>query len=69
MKLLCYLCLVFVMSLRLFIAALWSWPGKGLSSWLLSVMFNFVFVTFRVLPLVGCGARLYQFLIFATFLI
>ena len=28
---LCYLCLVFVMLSRLFIAALWSPAGKGLS--------------------------------------
>ena len=32
---LCYFCLVFVMLTRLFIAALWSPAGKGLSSWLL----------------------------------
>ena len=31
---------------RLFIAALWSPAGKGLTSWLLILMFNFVFVTF-----------------------
>ena len=36
---LCYLCLGFVMLLRLFIAALWSPDGKGLTSWLLFVMF------------------------------
>ena len=37
---LCYLCLVFVMLSRLFIAALWWSPeGKGLTSWLLFVMF------------------------------
>ena len=35
---LCYLCLVFVMLSRLFIAALWSPEGKGLNSWLLFVM-------------------------------
>ena len=35
---LCYLCLVFVMLLRLFIAALWSPEGKVLTSWLLFVM-------------------------------
>ena len=34
------------MPLRLFIAALWSPAGKGLTSWLLFVMFNCVFVTF-----------------------
>ena len=37
---LCYLCLVFVMLSRLFIAALWSPEGKGLASWLLFVMFD-----------------------------
>ena len=36
---LCYLCLVFVMLSRLLIAALWSPEGKGLTSWLLFVMF------------------------------
>ena len=41
-----YLCHVFVMLLRLFIAALWSPAGEGLTSWLLFVMFNCVFVTF-----------------------
>ena len=43
---LCYLCLVFVMLSRLFIAALWSPAEKGLISLLLFVMFNCVFVTF-----------------------
>ena len=41
-----YLCLVFVILSRLFIAALWSPAGKGLTSWLLSVIFYFFFVTF-----------------------
>ena len=36
---LCYLCLVFVMLLRLLITALWSPEGKGLAFWLLFVMF------------------------------
>ena len=42
---LCYLCLVFAMLSRLFIAALWSPAWKGVTSWLLFVMFNCVFVT------------------------
>ena len=42
---LCYLCFEFVMLSRLFIAAL-SPAGKGLTSWLLYVMFNCVFVIF-----------------------
>ena len=43
---LCFLCLVFLMLSRLFIAALWSPVGKGLTSWLLLVMFIVFFVTF-----------------------
>ena len=39
--------LVFVMLSRLFIAALWSPAGKGLTSWISFVMFNYVFVTFK----------------------
>ena len=35
-----------VMLLRLLIATLWSPAWKGLTSWLLSVMFNCVFVSF-----------------------
>ena len=37
----CHVCLS-----RLYIAALWSPAGNGLTSWLLFVMFNCVFVTF-----------------------
>ena len=45
---LCYLCLVFVMLSCLFIAAWWSPAGKGLTTWLLFVMYNnCVFVTFQ----------------------
>ena len=40
MDYLCYLCLVIVMLSRLFIAALKSHAGKGLTPWLLFVMFN-----------------------------
>ena len=43
---LCYLCLVFVMLSRLFIAALCPYVGKGLTSGLLFVMSNCDFVTF-----------------------
>ena len=43
---LCYVCLVFVMLWRLFIAALWSPAGKGLTSLLLFAAFNCVFATF-----------------------
>ena len=41
-----FLCLVFLMLSRLFIATLWSPAGKELATWLLFVMFNCVFVTF-----------------------
>ena len=44
---LCYLCLVFVMLSRLFIAALWSPAWKWLTTWPTFVMFNCVFVTFK----------------------
>ena len=43
---LCYLCLVFVIFSRLFIAVAWSPAGKELTSRLLFVMFNCVSVTF-----------------------
>ena len=43
---LCYLFLVLVILSCLFIAALWSPTGKGLTSWLLFVKFNCVCVTF-----------------------
>ena len=49
------LCIVFVMLLRLFIAALLSAAGKGLTSKLSLVMFNCVFVTFHLVAWVRCG--------------
>ena len=42
----CYFGLVLVMFSRLFIAALWSPAGKGLTSWRWFVMFYCAFVTF-----------------------
>ena len=42
MDYLCYLCLVFVMLSRLFIAVVWP-AAKGLTSWPLFVMFYCVF--------------------------
>ena len=41
-----YLCLVVVLLSCVFIAALWSAAGIGLTSWLSFIMFNCVFVTF-----------------------
>ena len=53
---LCYLCLVFVMPSRLFVAALWSLIGKGLTFWLLFVIFNFVLSLSYVILWVRCGS-------------
>ena len=52
---LCYLCLVFVMLSRLFIAALCSPAGKGLTSWLLFVMFDCVLPLSNVVSWVRCS--------------
>ena len=61
---LCLLCLC----ARLFICALWSPAGKGLTSWLSFVVSNCEFVTFPLVSWVGCGTWLYRLLIFAPFL-
>ena len=61
---LCLLCLC----MRLFICALWSPAGKGLTSWLSFVVSYCEFVTFPLLSWVRCGTWLYQFLIFAPLL-
>ena len=57
---LCYFCLVFLLCLCflscVFIDALWSPAGKGLTSWLLFLMSNCEFVTFPLVSLVRCGA-------------
>ena len=63
-----YLCLLLVMLSLLFIAALWSPVGKGLTSWLLFVMFNCVLSLSHVVSCVRCGTCLYRFLVFATFI-
>ena len=46
---------VFDMLLRIFIATLWSSAGKGLTSWLVFVMFNCVFSLYHVVSWVRCG--------------
>ena len=51
----CHLCLVFVMLSCLFIAALWSPAGKGLTSWLSFVMFVFLSLS-HVVSWVRCGS-------------
>ena len=54
---LCYFCLfLFCFRARLFIGAVWSPAGKGLTSWLLSVMSNCEVVFFPLVSWVMCGA-------------
>ena len=65
---LCYLRLVFAMLSRLFIAALWSPEGKGLTSWLLFVMFIVIVLLSHLVSCDRCGTSLYRFLILAVFL-
>ena len=48
---LCLLCLC----ARLFICALWSPGGKGLTSWLSFVVYKCEFVTFPLVSWVRCG--------------
>ena len=56
MDLLCFFCLVFAMPLcDLFICALWSPAGKGLTSWLSFVVSNCEFVTFPLVSWLRCG--------------
>ena len=50
-RLLCLLCLC----VRLFICALWSPAGKGLTSWLSFVVSNCEFVTFPLVSWDRCG--------------
>ena len=52
-----YFCLVLLcFHARLFVDALWSPAGKGLTSWLSFVMSNYGGVTFPLVIWVGCGA-------------
>ena len=48
------LCLLYLCE-RLFICALWSPAGKGLTSWRSFVVFNCEFVTFPLVSWVRCG--------------
>ena len=52
---LCYVCLVFVMLSRLFIAALWSPEGKWLNTWLLFVMFFVILLLSHLVSWDRCG--------------
>ena len=55
--LLCFCSVLYLLCLcaRLFICALWSPAGKGLTSWLSFVVSNCEFVTFPLVSWVGCG--------------
>ena len=65
---LCVLCLVILMLLRMFIAALRSPSGKGLNSWLLLVMF-IVFLFFFPCGILGqVWYLIVSFSIFVSFL-
>ena len=53
----CYFCLVlFCFHARLFVDALWSPAGKGLTSWSSFLMSNCDVVTFPLVSWVRCGA-------------
>ena len=70
MDLLCFcsvLCLLCLCAF-LFICAMWSPAGKGLTSWLSFVASYCEFVTFLLVSWVRCGTCLYLFLIFAPLL-
>ena len=62
---LCLLCIC----VRLFICALWSPAGKGLTSWLSFVVSNCEFVTFPLVSWVRCGTLLYRFRTLHTYLL
>ena len=51
-----FFCLVFAMPCtHLFLCALWSPAGKGLTSWLSFVVSHCEFVTFQLVSCVRCG--------------
>ena len=64
LSVLCLLCLC----VRLFICALWSPAGKGLTSWLSFVVSHCEFVTLPLVSWDRCGTWLYRFLIFEPLL-
>ena len=53
-----FLCVVFLMLSRLFIAALWSPAEKGLTSWLLMAMFIVFLLLSHVVSWLRCGVSL-----------
>ena len=63
---LCYLCFVFAMLLCLFIAALWSSEGKGMTFWLMLMMFIVILLLSHLVSWDSCGIWLYWFPILAV---
>ena len=63
-----FLSCLYSFCVRLFIDALCSPAGKGLTSWLSFAVSNCEFVTFPLVSWFRCGAWLYRFVIFAFFL-
>ena len=61
------ICVIYVLCLSC-IAALWSPEGKGLTSWLLFVMFIVIVLLSHLVSWDMCGTLLYRFLILADFL-
>ena len=59
---------MFLVILRLFIAAFWSSAEKGLTFWLLLVVFIDFLLLSQVVSWVKWGTLLYRFLIFVDFL-
>ena len=66
--LLCFFLCLLCLCARLFICALCSPAGKGLTSWLSFVVSNCDFVTFPLVSWAMCSTLLYRFLIFAPLL-
>ena len=69
MDVLCFFCLALLcLCARLFICALLSPAGKGLTSWLSFVVSQCELATFPLVSLVRCGTLFYRFLIFVPLL-
>ena len=60
---------VFVMISHLFIAALWSPEGKGLTSWLVFVICIVILLLSYLVSWDRCGTLLYRFLFLLSFLL
>ena len=65
---LCLLCLCVRLHICAMLPPAGKGLGKGLTPWLLFVVYNCEFVTFPLVSLVRCGTWSYRFLIFAPYL-